>query len=323
MPRYLTLRLLDSFFRRWPLYLLPIVVVGGLGVLSIKGQPSVYRSTGTFYVEGETYLSTLTAVRGGGNIGYQTPAGYYSGQLQGLLQTDTFATAVADTARYGEGELVPQRLRLEAFRRSVSVGTSGMNLVLVAAEDPDPATAHRVAEALVDHFVQWQIDTDVSASSTAQGFLDLLIEAYDEDLVEARRALDAYLAANPGLAIEELRPLAQQVVIDRLQSDVEVAEQRFANARSKQEEARLATAQTESDVRQRLQLVDAPVLPPDPQPMLKRNVMIVGLFGVAGSLLAVAALAAGTVADRSIRHPAEVRGRLGLDLLAVVPEVSR
>lgn len=323
MPRYVTLRLLDSFFRHWLLYLVPVVLVTGLGVLSIRDQPSSFRSTGTFYVEGETYLSALTAVRGGGDIGYQTPAGYYGGQLQGLLQTDAFIADIAERAGVDRALYRTNDEMLDQVRQMVGVTPAGDNLMLVWAEHPEAAVAHRLADTLVDGFIQWQIDSDVNASMAAQGFFDGLLDTYQEDLLAAQQALDVYLRDNPVPPDVEDRPLAQQIAIDRLQGDVTVAEQRYVTARAKEEDARLATAQTESDVRQRLRLVDEPVEPGHPESMLLQSLMVVVLFGAMGTMLTTAAVVLGTLADRSVRHPLEVKQRLGLELLAVVPDGGR
>ena len=44
MSRSLMLRLLESFFRRWYLYLVPVVLLGILGFLSVSGTKSKFQS---------------------------------------------------------------------------------------------------------------------------------------------------------------------------------------------------------------------------------------------------------------------------------------
>ena len=64
-------RLLETFFRRWWLYLLPLVLFVGVGVLKGARSTSGYESVGTVDVSSSTVLSQLTPSVRGDNFGYQ------------------------------------------------------------------------------------------------------------------------------------------------------------------------------------------------------------------------------------------------------------
>ena len=90
MSRITILRLLESFFRRWWLCLVPVLLLAGLGARLVMGQSQAYRSIGSVNVANSTLVATLTDVRGNPSFGYDTAAGATSKQVNSLLQTDQF-----------------------------------------------------------------------------------------------------------------------------------------------------------------------------------------------------------------------------------------
>lgn len=319
MSRALLVRILETFFRRWWLYLLPLLLLVGAGVRSVSRIEPVHRSYGTLYVQSETFLSSLTAVRDG-DIGWNTPASFFDEQLSGLLQTDAFLREVGQSAGLDPSGYLSPAAMLADIRASVSSWPSGDNLVQVTASHRDPAVARDLAAAVVDRFVQWQIDSDANGSTVAEAFFSDLVRSYEQAVVASRDALSQYLVQNPDPQGGGSRPLAQRVVIDRLTGEVAAAEERLEGGRAKAEEARLATAQVESDVRQRLRMVDVPELATAPDPVTRTIVLNLGLFTAMGAVLSAAALVTATVLDRSVRSRLDVTQSLSGELLAVVPE---
>lgn len=318
MSRRSLLRILDAFFRHRWWYVLPALLLVGVGLATAASAEGVYRSSGVMYAESETLLSRLTAVRGDGGTGYETPASLAGQQMNGLLQTDEFVRSIA--ARSGLEEAVADGTRqLPTVRSSISVWANGYNLVQVAATDADPQVAYQLVRATVDTFIQWVVDANLSDSSAAEGFLGDLVTTYRDEVQGARAELDAYLRDHPGPAAG--RPLAEQVDIDRLTSVVSTAEARYAAALTKSEDARLATAQTKGDVAQRLRLVDAPEIPTAAESTLQGRVLTVGMFLALALLLTSGAVVAASLVDTSFRFPADVGDRLHRPVLAVLPEV--
>jgi uncharacterized protein involved in exopolysaccharide biosynthesis len=321
MSRYVTLRLLETFFRRWWLYLVPLVILIAAGVFTFGRSGPSYRSEGTFYVEGETFLSSLTPAPGS-DIGWNTPAGYYNQQLAGLLQTDAFIRVVVEQAELQPGLYLSEQEMLDDVRWSVGSWTGGDNLLRVAASHRDPDISQRLAQSVMEGFVQWQIDSDLSESSAAQAFLGDLMETYEAEVASAQKVLDDYIRANPEPAGTTTRPLAQQVILERLRGEVDLAAGRLNTARVRDEEARLASVQAENVVRQRFRVVDEPYYPLASEPMLRAAIMHVMLFAIMGVSISAAALIALTALDRTVRSAADVRQRLDADLLVVVPQVT-
>ena len=111
----------------------------------------------------------------------------------------------------------------------------------------------------------------------------------------------------PPLAIEEAR----------LQRDVAIAEQLFANIRQRYEEARLANVSSISEVR----ILDRAVPPEAPLFNAKPLLIVLAFLGscVAG-VLGVVVL---DNVDPRVRYPDQVTRRMGLNILGVVPHVSQ
>src|SRR5215813_4244916 len=96
------MRMLENFFRRWYLYLVPVVLLALVGVVSVAGSKKQFQSVGTFNVESSTVLSTLSGTSGDPSFGYDNPATATSKRIGSLLQTDQFIKDIATTAKLDE-----------------------------------------------------------------------------------------------------------------------------------------------------------------------------------------------------------------------------
>lgn len=319
MVSHALLRALDSFFRRPLLSLLPLLIFSMLGAYYVVNLETQYRSTGVMFVEDRTFLSSLTQVRGA-EVGHrQTPAGYTSRQLNALLQTDSFLAAVIERSGLADPSAL-SRSDLVTIRTAISSWESGENLVNVSAGHERPDVALGLADATIETLIEWEIDVDVSESTVAEGFLAPITQRYLDDLTAAREELQNFLQSTTASS-EEL-PASQEAIIDQLSAQVAEANDRYADALTKEEAARLATAQAESDVRNRLQLVDAPELPLSPEGKTKTAVMALAVFMACGALLSLGIVVVGAAVDETVRFPGDAERRLGTEVLAILPDTS-
>src|SRR4051812_36332753 len=88
----------ETFFRRWWLFLIPVVLLGAIGVYSVLGAGTRYRSSGVVLVNTDTLLSKLALNSSGSNFRGDTAATYTSRQVNTLLQTDGFLDTVISNA---------------------------------------------------------------------------------------------------------------------------------------------------------------------------------------------------------------------------------
>jgi uncharacterized protein involved in exopolysaccharide biosynthesis len=312
------LRLFEAFFRRWVLYLLPMALLIYVGVWMAARTPSTYQSTGTIYVEGETLLSSLSDVPGE-SFGYDTPASATSNKINSLLQTDSFIGDIAADAGLEE-ELAEDPALEDELRKAVYTSPVGPNLLNVGVTHKDPVVAQRVAQSAIDVYVKWVIDADVLQSNAAESFFTDLLPVYQAQIDSARNSLAVYLQEHPAPPPGGVRADEEVAEIARLNTQIDDARERYANALTKSEEARLSTEQTMSDIGQRLRVVDAPQVPENSLPKIKTAAITFAIFVLLGLAMSLGAVVIGALLDHTVRFPFEVKDRLGARLLTVVPD---
>jgi uncharacterized protein involved in exopolysaccharide biosynthesis len=313
------LRLLETFFRRWYLYLVPVVILAVVGFLSLSSTKSKFQSAGTFNVETSTVLSNLSGTND--QTFGETPATTTSKQINATLQTDQFIKDVA--ARSGlQKALESGKISTQWIRSSLTSVTNGANLVTVIAINEDPQVAQRLAQSTIDAFVQSVIDAASSQSTAAVAFFGDLIKTYQADVDNAQKALDQYVTSHPAPAFGQ-RPETELAEINKLNSAITQAQANYNSAVGKSQDAQLTTEQTKADVGQRLRLIDAPKVPLAPQPKMKKMIFSFGTFLVLGLILTVGAVVVATVLNHTFLTAADVKDRLaGMRLLAVLPDGS-
>lgn len=319
MVRLILLRLLESYFRRPFLNLLPIFLLLGLGTALVSVQDPSYMSGGKLNVN-DTVLNTLNDVGTEGSF-WATAAEETKDQIGELFATDSFMRAIVLQTPL-ETELNDPEIDVNEFlaevREMVWADTIGDNTVGVVARHEDPTTAKELVDAAIDSFLQWNINTALTDSLAAQEFYTEQTETYRlelDDSVEARRL---FLEANPEPVRGE-RPQIERVEIDRLSNQVGQATNRYIEARDKEETARLAAAQAERQVLQKFQLLDAPQLPTKAATGLKDMLVTVIIFGVVGAILALVGIIGRALFDRTLRYPVDVRQGTNLMVLGAIP----
>lgn len=324
MLRLISLRMLESYFRHRWLYLLPFVLMIVAAALFFSFSKPKYISRGVLFVKKESLLAELTSVRGT-SFTWQTPASLTVGEINELLQTDSFIRAVIsdtdlESRMDGGTDLVNQTIA--EVRQAVWVGSIGDNQLRVSAAHENSLLAFQLVNGTITSFIDWKINADRNESETARNFFTDLIGSYSAEVEGARQNLYDYYEAHPS-PIKGDRPIVEQLEITRLQSQLELASSRYASALDKDENARLAAAQAEGDVLQSYTVVDSPIIATEPEVSLKQMAMEGAVFVIAGILLSLLAIAGGALLDRSLRFPIDVWHGLHLPVLASVPDMAR
>jgi uncharacterized protein involved in exopolysaccharide biosynthesis len=319
VSRSLLMRMLENFFRRWYLYLVPVLLLALVGAFSVAGAKKQFQSVGTFNVESSTVLSTLSGSTGDPSLGYDTPATATSKRIGSLLQTDQFVKDIASKAKL-DTALTAGQITVSEIRSSIGAAPNGANLVNLTATNIDPAVAQALAGATIAAYVQSIIDSQASQSNAAIAFFTDLVTTYQTDLATARRSLSDYLTAHPAPVVGA-RSDEEQAELARINGDVTQAQTRYDDALTKKQGAELTTEQTKADVGERLRIVDAPVLPSVPLGGMKKTITSMATFVILGIMLAAGAVVVGTLLDHSVRTSSDV-SRLGLRLLTVVPDTG-
>jgi uncharacterized protein involved in exopolysaccharide biosynthesis len=258
------------------------------------------------------------------DVYWQTPASVTKTEIENLLQTDAFVRAVIQGTdlekEMNQGSAVVNEI-IDAVREKVWVSTIGDDQVRVSAVSEDPGIAFQLANATFETFINWKINADRRDSETAHRFFSDLIDDYKFEVTQARSNMEAYLTTH----LEPLRgerPVQEQLEITRLQSELDQAQARYTNALNKDEEALLAEAQTESDVRQSYILIDVPTTPEKPELSTKDLALTLGIFLIMGLFFSLLGIVGGALLDRSFHFPLDVWHGVNLPVLTMVPDTA-
>ena len=216
-------RIVETLFRRLPLYLAIVVAAVMLGALSTTRNDATYTSSATIFVDSNSLVTSQSGVQTSGTFTFLSPARFTSQELAGLLQTDVFLAAVAERTGLdlveGPGLRVdedgnpisPDELDVVSgiepapdpvawaeqaaeLRSSMGLNVISENLVSISVSTADPELSYRLAGATIDEFVQFQITIDVAESAASEVFFTDLAAVYQQEVIEAQEEVDATIA---------------------------------------------------------------------------------------------------------------------------------
>jgi hypothetical protein len=323
MVRLVILRILEGYFRHRWLYLFPIVLMLAIGILSFIIGNLRYIAEGVLYVQKGSLLTELTSIRDTG-FSYNTPAQDTSTELTDLLRTDSFIRAIIQKtdleSKMGEGGKTVENT-INDVREAIWVVPIGNNLISFNAAYEDPIVAFQLVNGTIENFIQWKKNSERVESETAYNFFETLLNSYKNDLEATRNELQNYMTTHPPPDRGD-RPDLEIIEIERLQSDLQLAGTRYANAQDSIESARLAIAQVESDTNQTYVLIDNPTIPVEPEVSLRDMALQLAIFVTAGIILSVIGIGGSVILNRSFLFPVDVRSLLELPVLASIPDMT-
>ena len=315
------LHLLDNLFRRWPLFVLPVVLMGVLGASVANGTVALYSSSATLDASENPLLGELD-LRGTDTAGKRlTPAQATARFVEEQLRTDVYATSVAGASGLGPA-LEAGLISTGSIRRNVSAAPNGDSIMVIKATWADPLTAESLAQAAIDTYRAYIVETVANDSVAAVDFYTELQEQASEEVAAAQMTLEDYIDALPLLAEGVARPIEQELTIGRLNNALDRADAKVGAAETEIESARLQLAQARSEAGQSVRVIDPPSRPFAPGSRTSTMAGIMLAFGALGLLISGTALVLTTALDRSVRFAADMSAATGSALVATVPELK-
>ena len=313
------LRLAENFFRRWYLYLLPIVLIAALGLRASSNITPSYESTAVLSAASNVFVSEQE-VRGTDRNPFETAAQATARSINEQLFTDAFITGVAERAGLSE-PVGADLLTLDDIRGAVGANATGDFLLTVTASWDDPETAFQLTNSTVTAYQALLEDILVEDVEAAVAFYrDRLAEA-EQQSEEARAAYDAFVEQLPDLPDDVELPLREQLELQRLDDRLTEAETDIDATRGEIDDAELAVVQARSEAGQSLRLVDAATVPDEPESTATQKLTVLGAFIALGGLIAGGALILATRLDQSVRSAHDVAHAGAGPTLAAVPRV--
>lgn len=323
MLRLVLFRVLESYFRHRFLFLLPILLMIGFAGFKFVSAKSTYISRGAIYVQKQSLLGSLTSVSQDG-FSWSSASQLTEGEFKELLQTDSFVRAVIQLTDL-EQELSkdPQHAEVlyDRVRGEVWIGTLGDSLITVGAVDENPKIAQQLAQATIDNFLEWKINSDREESASAQAFFAQLIQDSTQQLDKGLSELKAYLESHPD-PVRGDRSSLEKLEIERLQTIINQTKANLDDAAKKEQDSRLSMAKAESDVRQKYFVLDAPNMPLQSENSKTSALISSLIFVVVGFVLVIVLTIGAALMDRAVRFPVDVRHQLHLPVLATIPDLT-
>lgn len=315
-------RFVENYFQHPLLYLLPLVLMIAAGIVATTLAKSEYESNGILFVQEDTLISAVSSVQDDG-FGWVTPAQSTSDELNELLQTDSFIRIIIQQTNLEElmdqGETVVNDT-FEDARRSFAVYPLGQNQLQISVTYEDREIAYQLANAAVNSYIDWQISADKQDTSAARAFLENLVPQYRAEYDAAVSGLETYLLQNPA-PVRGDRPAIETLQIERLRSDVAIADSRYQGALENLEQIRLEEVVIEGKTRQTYSIIDAPARPRNPelQDIIIDTGINIGIFVAVGIALTLVGIAGSTLLDRSMNYPIDARYVTSLPVLTTIP----
>lgn len=309
----------DSFFRRWPLYLLPLVLFIGLGVLQARSVTAQYRSAATLNVATNPLLST-TPLGNTGAYGFETPSTATTRMINEQLNTDVFVRTVAEAAGL-KAALDQHLVKISDVRARVGASSRGDRLLTVSASWTDARTATQLVNSVIQAYTGHVLAVETSQSSEAEKYWTDLARKYEQDVIDTQQKVVDYIVANPAPKIG-VRPTEQTLALSYLSSAVTQAQTQLSNAQNKISDAKLNTQQLTSQTTEGLQVVDPAEVPNAPQAIRRAQALALAVYLFLGLLLVVLMLFVSTLLDRAVRSVGDVDRATGLAVVATVPSIA-
>jgi uncharacterized protein involved in exopolysaccharide biosynthesis len=338
------IRYLETFYRHRLILVAPVVLVLLISVSIVYFQPRAYDATSKLWVDKD--LLGTTAV----DTSFSAPADTQVAVLQELLKTRSFAVKVA-----ARGPLVAALLSRRAaaakdpvaqlsnvvqgkstsnapltqeqqddlvyttISAAAKADSSGPNIVTVTYQDADPDIAAAVAQGIVDQFIVELLSNQRAQAATAADFYTGQVKSAEVDLSAKDAAVYNYLTAHPE---QQLASAIPDLTVSQLRRDDDLARTRYESMLSKLDNANLQAQLANDPTPSGLRVIDPALSPRRPVSRTTQLLEAGGAGLISGLGLMLLCLVVLTLADTSLRHPAEVETMTGLTVAGDIPQAA-
>lgn len=316
----LTERLFDQFFRRWWIFVLPVLLIGMIGIYVASGVTGEYVSRGRLSASANPLVEQPT-VRGTDIGAFESPAAGTARLINEQLRTDSFLDEVA--SRSGLADLIETGfLERDVIRNQLFAYQAGENILTVEASWGDSQTAFQLVDATITTYLDYVAEVvTTDANEAAEFYASRKLDA-EQVFGDADVELQDYIADLPNDVSLEALPTEDRLNLDRLTAAVERANEDVRSAQLQIDDATLQAREVERAAFQKLRTVDAPNVPSEAESTITRQIINVIMFSIIGAIVALVALVAVTLADQSVRSRAQLADLIDTDGVVTVPAMK-
>ena len=194
------MRFLENLFQNIWLYLIPFLLMMLAYGASFFILADEFASRGVLFVQHDTLIDQVSSIGQDNFSFFLSPSEQTAEQMIELLNTDAFIRLIIQQtpleAKMAEGDKTV-RETIEDTRDAINVGITGSNNVEVRATWDDREVAWKMANATLNSFIEWKINSDKRDSFAAREFLEQLVPQYENERLAAVQELEAYLVQHP------------------------------------------------------------------------------------------------------------------------------
>jgi uncharacterized protein involved in exopolysaccharide biosynthesis len=315
------IRYLETFFRnRWVISLPALVLLFSGAGLALR-SPKTFEASATVWAETSAYLEVSLS-----RNPYASPASVQGSRFSELVDTDMFVHRIIENTPMGKTASAAEKDQLSAaIHKGMQIGASGEHTVRVRFSHADPKVALAVVQAAISEYNQVTSESADLQAADAIAFYQERVKTYQDQIIpRSKKAVEDYLATHPevrrqsqegGPSDPNLVLLQQQFANDRDQYD------HFAQ---KLEEIQVRSAAVSKNQEAAFRIMDpAEVSDANGGKLSKKTIIVFAGLGAGLSLGYVALfLLLATELDQTMRNPGDVRRRLQLPVLEVIPDYS-
>jgi|GEM_PF-1789039 len=299
-------RYVNTFFRHWPLYLFPAVIIAGIMIgVSFTIKPKYTTST-TVWVEESGFLDPSYRSAQTDGAWYDTPAQRKGRVLAEYVQSRAFVREVVNQTRYKDLLNVPTTSDeiIDDIQTNTKGVPNGFHSFTLTYSHANPVRSNEITKAILDQFMLQQRDEIKRTGLGAIDFVKTQLDQTQKDLDTSEKSLTTFAAQNPcgGLKNDQQTTISDSdLKCQQLTTDVEKNRAKYYVQvdRLKGLEAVYGAAVQGKDLS--LRITDQPETL-DPGSAGKKLAPVFGIGGFAvGLLLALIGVVVITWADHSLR----------------------
>ena len=171
LTRRVVLNVLEAFFRRPWLHLLPLILMLIFGGVTAFSKDPVYKSSGTITVTAAS-ANLVSSLAQGNNQGFnfETPATIVARNINEQLRTTNFLNTIASKIQQDPTNIPERDLLRTVIAQDVSAAADGDSLVRVSANTGRADLSFRLAKETMTAYRQAVIDSQVQGSQKDVAF---------------------------------------------------------------------------------------------------------------------------------------------------------
>lgn len=315
------LRYIETFFRNTWLIMIPALMFVMIGTALVLLVTPKYAAGATIWTERPTYLE----IPGKQNV-WVTPAQAEAGRFRELISTRTFSQAIADRITFPAGTREEDKTNLTAdIRAGLYVSTSGEHLLRITFLYPEPTVTLAVVQAAIEEYTKVMAESANQQAKDAIDFYKERISTYETEILpKSNGAVTEYLNQHPEIQLSEGDGVILDPTFIQLQRQAEIDRSEYERYQQRLDQVMTQSEAVTKNQIANFRILDAPIIAPGTGRLSKKDILMFAAGG-AGVALGYAALFLGvaTEFDRTLRNPGDVKRRLRLPVLAVIPDYAQ